>query len=177
LEKIYLIGNNKFLKPIHFKDIRDHDIGCFMNGAKSDGPRFSKNKKFLFLNFCNNHVPTYKITHYHRFFTTFFILPLRYTLINENNPRNDQYSKYKDNKSFLAIPNVVNLKEYSKSQPHPTTGFVAYQKMKSMFPKKEIILVGFDGLREPNNHFWGLHDYNNEQQYYKLNKIKLISAL
>lgn len=50
---------------------------------------------------------------------------------------------------------------------YPTTGFIGYIYIKSMYPESEIILVGFSG------DIWIAHDYTWEREYYINDKATL----
>jgi hypothetical protein len=177
MNKVYLIANNKFLYSKHFSCIKSTDIVCFCNHALHDSERFNTNKKFLFLKFHYEKIPSYKISFGNRYKKTFFILSLKIRNLSQNQKIQSLFRNFKDNKNICKISNVINLNEYSTKKPQPTTGFVAFHKLKKKFPNKEIILIGFDGLNEQNNQFWHKHDYDFEQNYYKINNIKNISAL
>lgn len=97
----------------------------------------------------------------------------------------DDYGKYQEFASSIIIPHEKLdieqfLKIYFKDINYtdckiPTTGFIAYLYMKSMYPLSEIILVGFtghnaDGTIPDNKH----HDYTWEQAYYKESNVKRV---
>jgi hypothetical protein len=96
----------------------------------------------------------------------------------------DDFGRYNTYKKDINIPcvnldietflNTINV-VYNNDIGIPTSGFIAYLYMKELFPKKELILVGFtghyaDGSIPDKVH----HNYDWEQMYYKQHAVKSV---
>ena len=169
--KIFIISNYYKINKNIFNLIKNEDIVVFMNNAYHDNKFFDEKKKLLFIRKKKtDEYWGYKENYNNRYNKIYFI---------DGNETNIYYKYNKDNCEKIFLPNNIsrfNI-EYTINK-EPTTGFIAYLHLKNEYPQADICLIGFTG--ESSNlsgHVWEFHDYKFEQNYYKVNNIKLLNDI
>jgi hypothetical protein len=178
MPRIFLIANNERLEEHHIKNLEasENDLFFLFNYmSKSYELCKTYKQKIAILRGIHKYHKTYDIK-------DDFYLGGNNVINNQNEFKKivliwkifeDFVNKIKIDTDYLDIYNMLesfNIKKYPGNVP--STGFLGYLYAKKHFKEFEIILVGFNGeYLVPLN----VHNFNWELEYYKKNKVKMIS--
>lgn len=172
INNIYLISNDASLteEKINSIPISDNNIIVLFNHANplNFSKIYNHPNKFLFLraNGQNEHIQYWgweNAIKHRSLYNKLFLINIRHAGI-------DSLLKHFSSVEIIDSDNNQEL-DYPSSR-YPTSGFVAYNHIVKNFTDSKITLINFYGNDNPLMRH--IHDYDYEQNFYKLNNITII---
>jgi hypothetical protein len=171
---VYIVANNKFLNPEHFKLINEDDIVFVANGAIWFD--YINNKNIYY--FLRRASLKRDLFHGEKNYEQCDKNKIKKTILFNFKVSENVTEKYKKLHNNIEEINCNQQnyfpKHYHYTNKHlPSTGFYMLDYQKKYFPNEKVVLLGFNPL---NSKYYKcpLHDYVFECKYYKDNNIEIL---